>query len=538
MGIGLTLLAESTKNEEDIASSVLAVRGLTKRFRSQAALDSVDLTLPPGEVHALLGENGSGKSTLIKILSGLHVPDGGSLFVLGKQVPFLGPEKGPKENIAFVHQDLGLIQDLSVAENLLLSSLSSPRSSWRTSQRQLQAKAVTILDRYEVEIRANSQVSSLAPLDRAMLAIVRALSSLDSQRFEGSDWGVLVLDEPTVFLPHKDAERLFELVRRVASNGASVLFVSHDLDEVFENCDRATVLRNGRLAGRLRVAETNVNEIVSLMVGRDVAKSVRPSKENLGDVLVDARNISGEVLTDVDLQVRSGEIVGVTGLAGSGFDELLYLLYGAKRARSGQMRLGEFDAELVDVTPRSAIAMGMVLVPNDRRRYAIVGSLSVTDNIMLPRLGEFSERGFISPKRLDGETRSLMDSFDIRPRDPSNEYGFLSGGNQQKGVLAKWLSTDPKLILLDEPTQGVDIGAREQIYELIRAAAKQGSAVICASTDSSQLVSICHRVIVLRRGSIVAELEGENLTKSQISESCVSSGSFEGSHLSYMQGVQ
>lgn len=510
-----------------VESSALALRNLHKRFNRQVALDSVDLTLQRGEIHGLVGENGSGKSTLIKVLAGFYTPDEGELFLGGERLAFTGRRGDLSTNaLAFVHQDLGLVVDLTVAENLALTNLASPTSTWRLSQKSLARSAAASLARYQMDIDPLAQISSLAAVDRAKVAIVRALTALDSNANASDGPRILVLDEPTVFLPRQEVDRLFESVHGVAASGASVLFVSHDLDEVWENCDTLTVLRDGRVAGHRQVSETSVAEMVELIVGRKVDASIAdPENFERGEALVKIKNASGASITELDLDLGPGEILGVTGLAGSGFEELPYLLYGARPARSGSIAIGENQGNLARLKPLDALGMGMILVPGDRRRHSIVGSLSVTDNVTLPQLGHMTKLGLLRRRHMVAETRTLMDRFDIRPRDPALEQGVLSGGNQQKGVLAKWLSIEPKLILLDEPTQGVDIGAREQIYAALRAAASRGASVLCASSDYAQLAALCHRVVVLRKGVVVAQLHGANLTKSHISEACLSAGS-------------
>ena len=516
---------------ERTLDALLELRALTKRFNRQCALDAVDLSLRRGEVHGMVGENGSGKSTLIKILAGVHAPSEGSLYRVGRHVPFpTRPGDARRYGLAFVHQDLGLVPELSVADNLALAELARVGGSRTCSRRGLERRAREKLCRLDVDIDPARPVGTLAAVDRAKVAIVRALDSIgqpepgSATALEAShDVRVLVLDEPTVFLPRREIDRFFAIVRAVAASGAAVLFVSHDLDEVRELCGTVTVLRDGRVAGRRPTTGTTVGELVELMVGRSVehtriAKSCRAREV---DAVAVVTGLRGAVVDGVDMRVAPGEILGVTGLGGSGFEELPYLLYGAIVARAGEMVIGGTRLDLRRARPRVALRLGVILVPGDRRRHGIVGSLTVADNITLPRLESLSRGGILARRRMLAETRSLMERFDVRPRDALLPHGVLSGGNQQKGVLAKWLSTAPTLVLLDEPTQGVDIGAREQIFAALRQAAARGAGIVCASSDYAQLAVLCDRVLVLHDGVVVDELDGDGLTKADIAEACL-----------------
>jgi len=516
----------SVSGSEDI---VLAVRGLTKRFNQQVALSSVDLTLYRGEIHGLVGENGSGKSTLIKILAGFHRPDAGTLELAGVRTPFpTKPGEFHQLGFAFVHQDLGLFLDLTVAENLALTELACGNGGWYLPPRQLVAQADRLLQRFQVSLDSRVMVGSLPPVERAMLAIVRAVVSLEGVSSAPNRPKILVLDEPTVFLPRKDVNRLFSLTRRIADDGAAIIFVSHDPDEVREVCQTITVLRDGRVAGSEKTENVSVSQIIKLIVGRDVVPTRDARPKDLTEVGVDITDLVGDSIHSLDFTIGLGEIVGVTGLAGSGFTELPYLIYGARPARAGQLRLSETSIDLVRLRPREAVRHGMVLVPGDRRRDGIIGALSVTDNVTLPRLGHFVRCGLLRRKELVEETATLMDRFDVRPRNPQLAHGILSGGNQQKAVLAKWLSMTPRLVMLDEPTQGVDVGAREQIFAALRSSAADGGCVLVASSDAEQLALLCHRVLVFRDGTVTKALEGDEVTKEQITDACFANGNVAG----------
>jgi ribose transport system ATP-binding protein len=499
----------------------LEVRGLTKSFGGTQALRGVDLTLLPGEVHGLLGENGSGKSTLIKILAGFHAPDAGELRIDGEEVKLpLATGQFRGLGLSFVHQHLGLVESLSVLENLRVADIASSRSRFGISWRSERARARQTFASYGLRLDPRARVSDLKPVERALLAIVRAI---EENRSGDRGHGVLVLDEPTVFLPREGIERLFSLVRDAAAAGASILFVSHDLDEVREITDRVTVLRDGALVGTVVTAETSEVRFVEMIVGRRLAAMAEFEHHDLSEKHVGASvaDLASGAVRDVSFELHEGEVLGLTGLIGSGFDEVPYLLYGAKPARSGRLTVGDDAYELTRLSPPEAIAAGLSLIPADRPNDGCVGSLSVSENITLAVLDRYFRGVALDRRRARRATGELMGEFDVRPNDPSLPYGALSGGNQQKALLAKWFQTEPRLLLLDEPTQGVDVGARQQIFELIRRAAEErGMCVICASSDYEQLAAICDRVIVFGRGRVYRELTGAELSKERIVEQC------------------
>jgi ribose transport system ATP-binding protein len=499
----------------------LEARGLSKSFGGTQALRGVDLSLLPGEVHGLLGENGSGKSTLIKILAGFHDPDAGELWIDGEQIRLpLSTGQFRELGMSFVHQHLGLVESLSVLENLRVAEIASSRSRFGISWQSERARARETFERYGLRLDPRAIVSDLKPVERALLAIVRAI---EENRSVGRGHGILVLDEPTVFLPREGIERLFSLVRASAGAGASILFVSHDLDEVREITDRVTVLRDGALVGTVVTAETSETEFVEMIIGRRLAAMAEFVHHDLSAKRVGASvdGLTGGTVRDVSLDLHEGEVVGLTGLMGSGFDEVTYLLYGARTARSGRLVLGERTFDLPQLKPPDAIAGGLALIPADRPNDGCVGSLPVAENLALAVLDRYFNGIALDRRRTRRDTAGLMREFDVRPNEPSLPYGALSGGNQQKALLAKWFQTEPRLLLLDEPTQGVDVGARQQIYELIRAAAEErGMCVVCASSDHEQLAAICDRVIVFGRGRIWRQLVGGEVTKERIVQQC------------------
>jgi ribose transport system ATP-binding protein len=504
---------------KEVAPPRLELCNLSKNFGGTKALRGVDLSLLPGEVHGLLGENGSGKSTLIKILAGFHDPDDGELLIDGRPVRLpLGPGQFRELGLSFVHQDLGLIESVSVLENLRVAELASSRSRFGISWRRERRRARETFDRYGLRLDPAAMVAELKPVERALLAIVRAIEEIHGVR---AGEGVLVLDEPTVFLPREGIEVLFSLVRDAAAAGATVLFVSHDLDEVREITDRVTVLRDGAVVGTVGTRQTSEAAFVEMIIGRRLAQLGDVEHADLTErrVGISVERLSGSIVDEVSFEMHEGEIVGVTGLMGSGFEEIPYLLFGARAAHAGRLVVRGDDTDLTRLTPTASTRAGIVLIPADRKTDGSVGSLPVVDNLALAVLDDYFNGFALELRRMRRETRALMHEFDVRPNDPSLPYGALSGGNQQKALLAKWFQTEPRLLLLDEPTQGVDVGARQQIFELIRAGVdERGMHVLCASSDYEQLALLCDRVIVFGRGRVWRELVGDDVTKDRIIE--------------------
>ena len=507
-----------------MTAPALAFRNLSKTFGGQRALRDVDFTVAPGEVHGLLGQNGSGKSTLIKILAGFHAPDpAGTLTIGGEDVPLPVPPGGLRAfGVAFVHQHLGLIPPVTVLENLLLTRLSGRGMArrWAIDWARERAAALRLFERYGLNIDPAQPLSRLSSVERALVAIVRAVEEIGAAHAR-SGHGVLVLDEPTPFLPRSDVDRLFTLIHRVVDGGASVIFVSHDIDEVLEITDRATVLRDGAVAGTIAAADATRDALVGMIVGRKLERGgPRPAATGSTAAAVTVTGLSGGQVAEVSLGLRAGEIVGLTGLLGSGYEQVPYLVYGAQRARAGLLTLGSERIELPTLTPGAAIRAGLVLIPGDRPVAGGVGSLPIVDNITLPALGSRFRPFLLRRNAMVAASRALGERFGVVPNRPGMQLASLSGGNQQKVILAKWLQLSPKLILLDEPTQGVDVGARQKVYQAIREAATTGACVLCASSDAEQLADICDRVIVLGRGRIAAELTPPGLSKHAITECC------------------
>ena len=495
-----------------------AARRISKRFGGVRALDEVGIVAGHGEVHGLLGENGSGKSTLVKVLAGYHAPDpGGELEIDGRRVELpLRPGQAGARGLAFVHQDLGLIPSLSVTENIRIAELAAaslPFISWARERRLAQAA----LERLGIDVDPTATVADLSLVQRAQVAIARAVGQLAAHG-TGEPGGLLVLDEPTAYLPRLERHHLFALIREVAAAGTAVLFVSHDLDEVLAITDRITVLREGRNVATLDARNADAARLIELIVGVTHGSAPAPiPKPSATGVCATITELSGAIAHDVSLTIGEGEVVGLTGLAGSGFDEIPYLLYGALPSRAGTLEL-ERSFDLADMTPARALAAGIALVPGDRGRDGGVPSLSVGANVTLPALDRYASRHRLNRRKMDRDAAALLARHDVRPGDPAVALGELSGGNQQKALLAKWIDAGPRLLLLDEPTRGVDIGARARISTTLAALARDGVAMLCASSDHNELSLLCHRVLVFGAGRLSSELAGAEVTPARIAE--------------------
>ncbi|HWB70337.1 MAG TPA: sugar ABC transporter ATP-binding protein [Solirubrobacterales bacterium] len=490
---------------------VLSIRGLRKHFLGTPALRGVDFDVRPGEVHALVGQNGSGKSTLIKVLAGFHQPDEGTVIEFGgERVEISDGAESRRLGLRFVHQDLGLVAELSTVENLALGrgfdTGLGGRIRWRAERREAARRMAELGFYFDV----NLPVRELGAAERTGVAIARALWDREEAR-------VLVVDEPTAALPRQEVGLLFEAVRAVQKRGVGVIYVSHRLDEVFELADRVTVLRDGEVVGQRRTAEIDVAGLVDLMVGgEELEAHGEPGMRSSGETRLEVRSLCGTVVDNVDFEVRGGEVLGLAGLTGSGREELLRLVFGAL-SRSGEVIV---DGESVPPgSPGAAIAAGVALVPADRHGLGSITTMTVVENCTLTDLRRHSGIGARLHRGSEHEeVRGWIEDLDIRPADSGAVFATLSGGNQQKVVMAKWLRTRPGVLLLDEPTQGVDVGAKAIIHGLARRAAEEGSAVLIASSDGDELCDVCDRILVIAEGEIVQELTRSELTPASLEQ--------------------
>jgi len=497
---------------------ILSTRNFSKTFFGRTVLEGVNLDVLPGEVHGLIGQNGSGKSTFIKILSGYHAPDpDATLEVNGKPARLpLSPGDPARLGISFVHQDLGLFMQGSVLENLRVGQY-APSFGWRISWRRERQLTREALARFELDIDPDAPIWSLSQVDRALVAIVRALEQIKHT----SERGLLVLDEPTSFLPRDGVDHLFKAIREVAGLGFGVLFVSHRLEEVRALTDRVSVFRNGKLVEVLTNKSLMQDDLITPMLGFALSDYYpQPSEAREGSVVLSVRDVTGAGVRGLSLDIRSGEIVGLTGLLGMGQDGVIYLLFGAEKADSGMLMINGKTIALSQFTPVQARHAGLALLPSDRLRQSGVALATAAENITLSTIGQYFRGGWLRKRAEIRRVSELMADFDVRPPEPSRLLGTFSGGNQQKALLAKWFDAKPKVLLLHEPTQGVDVGARRQIFRQIQQAADSGITVMIASTEYEDLAALCDRVFVFRNQRAVAELSGEALTLERILEQC------------------
>jgi ribose transport system ATP-binding protein len=487
---------------------------LSKSFGGVRVLSDVSLQVKAGEIHGLVGSNGSGKSTLIKILSGFHAPDpGGSLKVRGEDVPLpVPPDRATKVGLSFVHQDLGLTPQLSVLENLRVGRFAS-HAGWRISWREERAAARAALERFELHVNPETKVQRLSSIERVLLAVVRAFSDL-----ENAPGGVLLLDEPTAYLPRDGVDRLFTAVRRAAAEGAGVVFVSHRLEEIGILTNSVSVLRDGHLVGTAETSTLSEADLVEMIVGSKITTATFDPRSE-GEVMLRTHAVSGRVAQDVTLELRRGEVLGLTGLMGMGHEEVPYLLFGAEPA-TGELELEGTKMPVTEMSPRRAIGSGVALLPGDRQGASGAGNLSVKENVTLPTLERFFTGGLLRPKRERARVLELLRQYDVRPVAPARKLETLSGGNQQKALVAKWLEREPTIFLMHEPVQGVDVSAREEIARVIADIAARGGSVLLSSCEYEDLARICGRVLVFRHGRVISELEGSALTKERIIERC------------------
>ena len=483
-----------------MAGHLLSFENVTKRFGGTTALRDVSLHLNAGEILALLGENGAGKSTLIKSLAGIHTPDEGRIRFKGEDYRHKTPKPNEKQKVAFIHQDLGLVEWMTVAENVGLAQGFS-RSGGLINWRQTEKRASEALAKVGCAFDPTTRVQDLSRTEKSLVAIARALAV---------EADVLVLDEPTASLPADEVERMFAVLRDLRKRGVGMIYVSHRLDEIFRLADRVAVLRDGMLVGAKDVGSTTPSELVNMIVGREVKDLYIRAKRTEGKATLKVTDLTTFGAGPVSFEARQGEVLGLVGLRGAGQEAIGRALFGAQDS-VGRVTLEE---KLLDLSsPKSALEQGIGLVARDRTEESVALSLSIRENTYLNPLAMGRHLlSFLSPQAEAEQARAIGEEVGLRPNDPSLPVEALSGGNQQKVVVGRWLATGRKLLIAEDPTAGVDVGAKSEIYRLIARALETGLTVVVVSTDFEEVAHICHRALVFSRGLIVAEITQEHLT--------------------------
>lgn len=494
---------------------LIELERLSKTFPGQRALADVSFAIERGEIHALVGENGSGKSTLIKALAGFHEPDpGGRIVVAGEELKASSPQDVRRLGLRFVHQDLGLVAELSAAENVGLASGFARRGA-KIAWGEQCARAEALLARIGVEVDVEKPVSELRAVERSAIAIARALDE------SHGEIRLLVLDEPTAALPPAEVEALFRVLHEVVEQGVAILYVSHRLEEILGLAQRVTVLRDGFCKGTFPIEGMDRARLAELIVGEKVEADAaqRPPSCATDERALTVRGLRGAVLDGVGFELRRGEVLGIAGLSGSGREELAAALTGAQPA---SLTVIDGDGrEWHGMTPKRAKQLGLALVLANRHPDAAIGQFSIRENVSLALLGSYVRGGRVRGSEERAAVDGWMESLDIRPHDPDKLYSYLSGGNKQKVILAKWLNTSPTVFVMDDPTSGVDIGARHGIYGLVREQAAKGAAFVVCSSDLEDFVGVCDRVLALVGGRVAVELSGAEISESRLLQAIV-----------------
>jgi ABC-type sugar transport system ATPase subunit len=484
--------------------NALEMRGVSKRFPGVVALDSVDLTVAPGEIHAIVGENGAGKSTLMRILSGASTMDAGEIRIDGEPVTIGTSQRAIDLGIGTVYQNLNLVKDLTVAENIYLNRY--PMRGPFVDRKAIEAGAARALAEMNSDIAPSTRVGDLSVADQQMIAIARVLAY---------DIGILILDEPTSSLSKAESEDLFRNMRRLKARGVSIIFISHHMEEIFSVAESVTVLRDGRMVGRWQVDDLDERALVHHMVGREVTEMFPKEIVPIGDVVLAADHIGlGGIVHDISFEVRAGEILGIGGLVGAGRTELVKAIFGALPGRTGEIRLEDRPVDIR--SPKEAVELGIAFIPEDRRDEGLITEFSIDDNIGLGSIWELTHRFFIDARAQSSLTDRMIRTMNVKTPSGKQLVRNLSGGNQQKVVLAKWFARQPKAIIFDEPTRGIDVGAKAEIYRKIGDLAKAGVAVIIVSSELPELMGVSDRIIVLNKGHMTGEFARRDFSADRI----------------------
>jgi ribose transport system ATP-binding protein len=487
----------------------LEVNRISKSFPGVKALDEVDFSIQNGEVHALVGENGAGKSTLMKILAGIYTPDEGEIVYRGNTVSFRNPFQAIEDGIILIHQELSLVQELTVAENIFLGQLPLKQFG-RVDWKKLYDRTKRILEQLKCDFEPTDLVNTLSIAYQQMVEIGRALSR-EAQ--------MIIFDEPTASLTDSEVDVLFENIIELKKKGAAIVYITHKMDEIFKISDRITVLRDGRKTGTLITSETNRNEMINLMIGRELKEFFHTISKDIGKEVLRVEKLCREkFVKDVSFEIKSGEVLGLYGLVGAGRSETAESIFGIVQADSGKIFL---EGEEVKVpNPKKAVGLGLGLVPENRKLQGLILGMACDDNLTLPRLDKMQTLGFINNSVQNSLFREYAEKLSISTPGPKQPVGKLSGGNQQKIVIGKWISLNPKLLILDEPTRGIDVGSKSEIHRLIGQMAAEGIAVLVISSEMPEIIGVSDRIITMREGQVTDEFGKEEVTEKKLIRAC------------------
>ena len=481
---------------------MLELKKITKTYPGVVALNNVSVTFQQGEVHAVMGENGAGKSTMIKIISGAINPDpGGEIIFDGKSYTQMTPALSAENGVAVIYQDINLVTPMTVAENMFMDR----KMGRGYSKRRLNKLAQEIFDEYGFQLDPAMRVERLSPANQQMVEIARAISN---------NAKIMIMDEPTAPLAAAEVDLLFSIIAKLKAKGVTVIYISHRMDEVFQITERVTVLRDGQYVTTINTADTNRQQLVNLMVGRELNENFPTRKTPVGDVILEAKNLTGNSVENISFRLHRGEVLGFAGLVGSGRSETMELICGAKKMDSGEVWMNGQKMRIT--SPASAIEHGIGLIPEDRKEQGVILFNTVKFNTSLSAAHKLTKFGFISGKKNKEMAEKYRETLRIKVPHIDQMVVNLSGGNQQKVVLAKTLAADPDVIIFDEPTKGIDVGAKQEIYNLMNELVAQGKAIIMVSSDMEEILGMSDRIIVLHEGLVSGELRREEFSQERV----------------------
>ncbi|MDR1249864.1 MAG: sugar ABC transporter ATP-binding protein [Treponema sp.] len=487
-----------------MAENLLVVQNITKTYPGVTALSGVTLEIRKGEAHALVGENGAGKSTLIKTCAGAVVPDSGKIIVNGKAFSAMTPRLSKENGIAVIYQEFNLVGELSVAENIFLGR--APLKGIRIDRGAMEKESEAIFKRFNININPGGLVKNLTVGYQQIVEIAKAVSQ---------NANLLVMDEPSAPLTSQEVEGMFSIVDQLKAQGVTIIYISHRLEEIFRLCDRVTIMRDGRRIETLNTVDTSVDHLVTAMVGRELKETYPPRNSSITDeVILETKNLCGNGLRDISFKLRRGETLGLGGLIGAGRTELAELLFGAKPKTSGEILMN--GKPVASKTPQQAIRLGIALVPEDRKRQGALLDIDIKGNISMVILGKISTLSVVNKAQEKTLAESYKNSLMIKTPNINQKIKNLSGGNQQKVIIAKWLAATPDIIIFDEPTRGIDVGAKYEIYKLINTLVESGKTLLLISSEMEELIGMSDRILVLSEGRIAGELEKKDFDQERI----------------------